>query len=289
MENYYSIAGHLVCIVCESPTVMLALSEFEAFQVSGSESESGNTDIIVTLQEDTPQSVQGTLYHTLVTDVAVSRFYNSAEVSGMEIWQCERLQLTMRFKHGSQECFIQGNLSPLLLRFALWAAFNIAVIGRQTVAIHASAVIYQGRAFLFLGESGTGKSTHTRLICQHYPQAELLNDDSPILRIEHDRCMVYGSPWSGKTSCYRQCKAPLGGVVRLHQSVVNKISRLPVHQAIGALLPSFPPELYLCYGSQSKVLAIISEIIEQAPVYSLQCLPDKEAAEMSVETITKSL
>ena len=73
--------------------------------------------------------------------------------------------------------------NPALFRFGLWSMFNIAAVARQAVAIHSSVISLHGGAVLFLGESGTGKSTHTRLWREHIPGAELLNDDSPIVRI----------------------------------------------------------------------------------------------------------
>lgn len=73
--------------------------------------------------------------------------------------------------------------NPALFRFGLWSMFNIAAVARQAVAIHSSVISLNDGAVLFLGESGTGKSTHTRLWREHIPGAELLNDDSPIVRI----------------------------------------------------------------------------------------------------------
>ena len=60
---------------------------------------------------------------------------------------------------------------------------TVSVLKMKTVAIHTSTIVYKGKAMLALGESGTGKSTHTRLICEHHKEAQLLNDDSPIVRI----------------------------------------------------------------------------------------------------------
>lgn len=67
-----------------------------------------------------------------------------------------------------------------LMRFGLWIMFGIA-ISPEAIAIHSSTIECEGRAVLFLGESGTGKSTHTRLWQEHIPGARLLNDDSPII------------------------------------------------------------------------------------------------------------
>lgn len=73
--------------------------------------------------------------------------------------------------------------NPAFFRFGLWSMFNIAAVARQALAIHSSVICLNNQAVLFLGESGTGKSTHTRLWREHIPGATLLNDDSPIIRI----------------------------------------------------------------------------------------------------------
>lgn len=72
---------------------------------------------------------------------------------------------------------------PNHLRFALWMAVGFAGIPELTAAIHSSVIIHENQAVLFLGESGTGKSTHTRLWLENVPGTRLLNDDSPLLRL----------------------------------------------------------------------------------------------------------
>lgn len=133
-----------------------------------------------------------------------------------------------------------GRPDPSLLRFGLWMSFGIAH-NPHSIAIHSSVIVHSGRAVLFLGESGTGKSTHTRLWREHIPGAQLLNDDSPIVRVVEGVPTVFGSPWSGKTPCYRNESYPIAAFVRLAQAPHNRIARLPVVRAIGALLPSCPP------------------------------------------------
>lgn len=108
-----------------------------------------------------------------------------------------------------------------LMRFGLWIMFGIA-ISPEAIAIHSSTIECEGRAVLFLGESGTGKSTHTRLWQEHIPGARLLNDDSPIIRMYQGQATAFGSPWSGKTPCYRNISRPIAGIVRLSQARPTK-------------------------------------------------------------------
>lgn len=126
-----------------------------------------------------------------------------------------------------------------LMRFGLWIMFGIA-ISPEAIAIHSSTIECEGRAVLFLGESGTGKSTHTRLWQEHIPGARLLNDDSPIIRMYQGQATAFGSPWSGKTPCYRNISRPIAGIVRLSQAPANEITRLSILRAVGSLLPSCP-------------------------------------------------
>lgn len=172
-----------------------------------------------------------------------------------------------------------------LLRFGLWVMFGIALTRNQAVAIHSSVIVKDNLAVMFLGESGTGKSTHTRLWRENIEGAHLLNDDSPIVRVVDGKAIAYGSPWSGKTPCYRNLCYPLAGIVRLSQAPHNKIRPLHVITAIGALLPSCPPSFAYDAELQDRVCNIISEILRTTKVYHLECLPDGAAAELSSKTI----
>lgn len=172
-----------------------------------------------------------------------------------------------------------------LLRFGLWMMFGLAALRHGAVAVHSSVIVRDGGAVMFLGESGTGKSTHTRLWRRHIEGAWLLNDDSPIVRIDEGRAVVCGSPWSGKTPCYIDRCCPIRGVVRLSQAPCNRISRLPLLHAFGALYPSCPPSFGYDAELQDGVCDIISGIIESVGVWHLECLPDEEAARLACGTV----
>ncbi len=287
MRITYNIANHVVCIRCDDAAIMESMQGFSVFRTVADEVVC--PEINIHLEETEPQPVGNRPYYTLKTEVADCVFYQNGGVCEMEMKQNKRLTLSLHYNSIRRECYICGSMSPILLRFALWIAFNLAMVQLKTVAIHASAIICREKAILYLGESGTGKSTHVQLIHQCFSDVELLNDDSPILRIEDGKCMVYGSPWSGKTPCYKQRKVELAGVVRLKQAPYNRISSLGIHESIGALLPSFPPQLYLSKGNQSLIINIISDILEHTNVFLLECLPDEEAAEMSVNRVIRSI
>ncbi len=180
---------------------------------------------------------------------------------------------------------LEGPMTVRLVRFALWIAYGLATLHCGTIAIHTSTIAYQGKAVLFLGESGTGKSTHTRLWRENIEGAVLLNDDSPILRIVDGQPWIYGSPWSGKTPCYKNEQYPLAGCVRLSQAPHNKIRRLTRLEAYGAIHPSCPPDFAYDDYLYDGISATLSQLLKQTPFYHLECLPDAAAAQLSCQTV----
>ncbi len=179
----------------------------------------------------------------------------------------------------------QGSPDPTLLRFGLWMMFGLAINPLGAIAIHSSVLIKDGYAVLCLGESGTGKSTHTRLWREHIAGTTLLNDDSPIIRIVDGVATAFGSAWSGKTPCYKQESYPIRAFLRLSQAPHNRIMRHNVISAIGALLPSCPPAFAYDVQLQDNICETLSQMISKVPVYHLECLPDAAAAELSYSTI----
>ena len=168
-----------------------------------------------------------------------------------------------------------------ILRFGIWVMFGVVMAANNAIAIHSSAIVSNGRGVLFLGESGTGKSTHTRLWREHIDGATLLNDDSPIIRIVNDELRIYGSPWSGKTPCYKNASYPVAGFCRLVQAPHNKIYRLNTVMAIGALLPSCPPLFAHDEYLQDMICTTLGNALSRVVSYRLECLPNEEAARLS--------
>lgn len=167
----------------------------------------------------------------------------------------------------------------------LMYAFSTARL--DTLLMHSSVVLKDGKGYLFLGKSGTGKSTHSQLWINHIDGCELLNDDNPVLRVGDDGTVrVYGSPWSGKTPCYRNLDAPVGAIVDLHQAKSNKIRRLSIIEAYAALYVSYSG--YRFIKEMGDGLHCGNEkVVSSVPCYALDCLPNAEAARLCYKTVTQ--
>ena len=171
------------------------------------------------------------------------------------------------------------------LNNALMLLFTFASADKGALEMHSSVVMHDGKGYLFLGRSGTGKSTHSSLWLKHIPGTELLNDDNPILRLMPDgSARVYGSPWSGKTPCYKNKDVPAGAVVRIRQAPFNKIEKLPPVEAYASLMvsaSSFRPFRELSDGWHRTLSGLVAVL----PCYVLDCLPDQEAAQLCHKTV----
>ena len=181
--------------------------------------------------------------------------------------------------------FLGGIADSFGLNMAVKLMFTFATAMSGAVETHASAVVNDGTGYLFLGSSGTGKSTHSRLWIDNITGTELLNDDFPVLRLLPDGTVrVYGSPWSGKTLCYKSEDAPVGSIVLLRQAKENRITPLSPVDAYATLMSStseFRPVTKLADGWHRTLEGICSSI----PFYVLDCLPDPSAAELCFRTV----
>ena len=162
--------------------------------------------------------------------------------------------------------------------------YAFRTVSLNTLLFHSSVTVRDGKAYMFLGHSGTGKSTHSRQWLAAFEEAWLLNDDNPVVRIsESGEVRVYGSPWSGKTACYVAEDAPVQALVQLAQAPENKIERLRMTQAYPYILASVSG-LKILPESMDAIYGSIARLLELCPVYRLECLPDTAAAQLCAQT-----
>lgn len=185
-------------------------------------------------------------------------------------------------------CALNGNedMRSFGITNALMIVYAFAGSFQQTLLIHASTILNNGYGYAFIAKSGTGKSTHTQLWIKHIPGSELMNDDNPIVRVVGDQAFIYGSPWSGKTPCYRQIKAPLGAITRIDRASKNSIEKLSPIEAFASLLPSCSNMKWdkdIFHG----ICNTVTRVIELTNCYTLHCLPDQEAAEICHKEISR--
>ena len=279
MKRTYEIAGHYFEVLGENLCALMdTMAGFSSFLV-----EEG--DVLFSLVEGEKAPFMQQEQYVFEYENVCGRF--GKYECGYLLTLCPdgESPLYMWWDNDKKEICVQGNYSLRLYRFALWVAYGLMTLPYDTMAIHSSCVVYKNRSVLFLGESGTGKSTHTRLWRENIDGATLLNDDSPILRIEDGHVWAYGSPWSGKTPCYKNERYELKACVRLSQFSSNNINKLTVLQSYGAIHPSCPPEFAYDGVLYDHVSRFIDKLLRNVSFYHLRCLPDRDACILSRNTI----
>lgn len=163
--------------------------------------------------------------------------------------------------------------------------FYDALINFDGFVLHASAVIVDGRAYLFSAPSGTGKSTHTSLWLKHFgDRAQILNDDKPAIRITENGIRVYGTPWSGKSDLNINTDAELGGICFIERDDHNHIEEISKGEAIvrvmnQTLRPTDEKEMGL-------LLDTLDVVISRTHIYKMGCTISEEAAVMAYEKMS---
>lgn len=152
--------------------------------------------------------------------------------------------------------------------------------------LHSSAVILDGKAYLFTAPSGTGKSTHTEKWIRLFG-ARYLNDDKPVLRRVNGVWMAYGTPWSGKYDLSSNEGVPVGGIACLRRGEVNEIKPMPPAQAVPIFMSQSVHRLY--QEQMEKKLALLDKLLREVPVWDLACRNDDEAAIMSHRAMANNL
>lgn len=154
-----------------------------------------------------------------------------------------------------------------------------ALLERDILLFHGSALAMDGQGYIFAAPSGTGKSTHARLWRERCGErVTMVNDDKPFLKIEETGVTVYGSPWDGKHRLSTNTSVPLKAIAIIERAEHNSIERIGPTEAVTTLMQQSYREEDL-----DKIFPLVLKLAELVPVYKLRCNMDISAAETAYE------
>ena len=269
MEFRYglNIAGVRFCIVCPFP---VHLPECFWPFMTAVEPPAG-PDVTVSVRIGAPETMAG----CTVREFRLSR--------GRSIFRLE-----LENAPESIELFIPSDFRDRLAENANWLlylALERPLLRFGRVIMHASAVVYEGRAYIFTAPSGGGKSTQAG-IWEKYLHAEIMNGDKVVLHAGNSGLTAYGSPIAGSSGIYKSISAPVAAIVQLEKGEKNEIT------------PLSPRESYLLiYGEAVKsdwdtdynrhLLRIAADYPQRADYVRLRCTADRSAAECLLQYFSK--
>lgn len=143
------------------------------------------------------------------------------------------------------------------------------------ILLHTSLVRWRNKGILFTAPSGTGKSTQADL-WEQYEAAETLNGDRAAIRCMEGNWIAYGLPYAGSSGIYKNEKVEISSIIVLRQALENRIRKLTPQEAVMYLYPEVTIHRWDKEFVEELWIELI-QLIENIPVYFLECLPDKGA------------
>ena len=289
---FYNVAGHIFSVeTCGCPLTKMdnyapfATAPIEApvFSLTITDSENAPEYNEETRQEDEGQTI---ICGKTQNGEPTFEFLLGKVSTGLLICSQNFKQNKIHVKNSGS---YSEQTSHYAINNALMVLYSLATAKADTALFHAAVIRNNDRGYLFLGKSGTGKSTHARLWLKYNEGSSLLNDDNPVVRLHKNDdgkmfAKVYGSPWSGKTPCYKNEEVDVGGFVLLSQAPYNMIARLKGVAAYAALVPCISGMRWdkeIADGLHRTENGLASSV----PVWHLECLPDEAAAKLCKEAI----
>ena len=150
--------------------------------------------------------------------------------------------------------------------------------------LHCAVLEYDGKGYAFLGRSGTGKSTHTKLWKKYLSTPKMINGDKPILRVKDGKIYAYGTPWCGKEGWNTNTSAPLTALCFLERSPENYIHPLETAEALDRIMHQLLRPRGL--EEMDLTLQFTDLLLRTVPTFVLGCNISHEAAELSFRTLT---
>lgn len=152
------------------------------------------------------------------------------------------------------------------------------LLRHDRAVLHSSWIEKEGKAILFSGRSGIGKSTQAAL-WEKFRNAPVRNGDRTLLRSIDGIEYACGLPYAGTSGICTNTAAPIRAIVMLDQGRENQLRRLPELASVKRLLSQMPvpkwnPEMI------GRALDVASRVAAAVPVYELICLPEESAVKI---------
>ena len=181
----------------------------------------------------------------------------------------------------------QGTTLAQAESFGVSCIFNRSIIRFRAMLVHSSALVLDGKAYLFSADSGVGKSTHTRLWLQVFgDRVHIMNDDKPVVRIADDGIFACGTPFDGGSGIALNETFPLGAIIFIERGEENAV-RVPSEKEIIQRL-YFQTARFVGPQTADMMLGNFDSLIGRAKFLILTCNTDISAARVAYRAVKDS-
>jgi len=186
-------------------------------------------------------------------------------------WLVERGDFHARLNPRTGRGSVRQNANPYSLDSVMRILHSLIVAERGGFLLHAASAICDGRAYLFSGASGAGKTTMTRLAPA---DVTLLTDEISYLRPSADGYAAFGTPFAGELAkAGENCTAPVAALFFLEKGPENRVDELPPAEGIRRLMRNI---LFFAEDQDlvEKLLATACDFVARVPIRRLTFYPD---------------
>ena len=276
MKKFYSLCKKSICIDAESFPGDNPL--WTQFETAPCDADINVNCTVCDCFPEAPEGVRSGDFTVSVDGDTVYRAFPMGNIHGA------LTMYTPTDTSHSETFFTQRSFPIMMDSRCMWSSVSLAqlLLSANAFFIHSSFISANGKAILFSAPCGVGKSTQAAL-WEKYRGAEIINGDKAGILVE-DGVYACGVPFCGTSGICKNKTFPLGAIVLLSQSPVNKVRRLSGTEALQYLLKNVYLDL-IAPGEQDTIIKLLISLIEIVPVYSLACTADETA----IETLEKAL
>src|SRR5271154_566344 len=188
-----------------------------------------------------------------------------------DFWLIERGDFGARWDPQTGRGSVRQNANPYSLDSVMRILHSLILAERGGFLLHAASAICDGRAYLFSGVSGAGKTTMTRLAPS---DITLLTDEISYLRPSAEGYAAFGTPFAGELArAGENCAAPVSALFFLEQGPENRIDELSSADAVRRLMRNilfFAEDQVLV----EKLFATACDFVDTVPIRRLTFYPD---------------
>jgi len=194
-------------------------------------------------------------------------------------WFMQRADFRAEWNPATRTATIQQNANAYSMDAVLRIVHTLVLAKQGGFLLHSASAIRNGKAFLFAGVSGAGKTTISRLAPA---DVTLLTDEISYVRLsdEGEGYVAFGTPFTGELAKLGEnTSAPIAALYLLAKGQENRIEPVAVADRGRELLANVlffaeDPELV------HRVFQTACDFIHRVPVYRLTFVPDARVWEM---------
>jgi hypothetical protein len=150
----------------------------------------------------------------------------------------------------------------------------------DAVDLHASTAHLDGRAFVFVGHSGAGKTTISEIALA--AGAAILSDDRTIVGVRDGHPIAWGTPWHGTGRRSSSRTAPIAGLFLLVQSDAERVVPVPAGRAFKELFVRLIHHRFTAAETEAA-LATVERLAASCPMWELHFRRHPDAFRVAIE------